>query len=788
MNTFNNNNNNQNLKDMNQQQYQQSNLNNNQMNINNQNLNQEVHSANNNNKNEEDINLKKSFSIRGSIFHDFKNSPFIPKKDEPEYFTISEGLFEYAQKISDLSNNYMNQNQNFYCNNCQNSNNNNYYNQNNYQNNNNNFNQQQNNNNQQYNNMINPQFENNNQNNIYSNSQMNIPNNYNQNFQQFQNNNYNNNQQQSNNNSCNQNYNNNLNFQQMSNFNQNNLNNNQNIREINNNQQFNNNQNINSIHHFSSNNLNYQGLNNNNNNIKQYINNVIIENGNMQYNNIQNNDKKNYSLNKLKSQPILENNFSLNNLLYQEQQQYLQENQNLDGNQNNNFNNNNNNDNGGINLNNKQYLQENNMNNKDSNNIIESNPPPVNNNNEGIKLRCQPKRTIIKKKKNCDKEKEKNQNYENPREIEGIQSDEIPQHKDIKSFENIDEAKSTNILSNSKNDNNNYKNMEDKELCVSCDVHADNNNNEFILPKNTNLSEIKNNSDKREEKSNNSFSVFNDGPNDNDNNNNNIIMSDLNNSSNDINDNNNNEMTVGYPSKEDVLGELGEEQHSLSYIKDTCTEMSVIVDEELPKEIHIHQIVKSSLCDETCIICYQKKICEKGHKCTFCPLIICDKCGNLIISHFYSCDKDKSLVLKEKNNFKCNICQKSDFQNKFCFTNDDYNYSICPSCYLPNRNKNEEEQIHEHLLINDDNISLVCKVCGQIKKEGYKCNECELEICGECYKDIMNKKKNTHLHEHKMLLWPKENWKCKNCENSGGKVAFICKKCNFDLCLNCFLS
>ena len=106
---------------MNQQQYQQSNINNNQMKMNNKNLSKEIHSANDNNKNEEEINIRKSFSVRGSIFHDFNNKPFIPKKDEPEYFTISEGLFEYAQKVSGLSNNYMNQNQNFFSNNCQNS-------------------------------------------------------------------------------------------------------------------------------------------------------------------------------------------------------------------------------------------------------------------------------------------------------------------------------------------------------------------------------------------------------------------------------------------------------------------------------------------------------------------------------------------------------------------------------------------------------------------------------------------------------------------------------------------
>ena len=63
------------------------NYNNNPMNMNNQ--------MNLNNVNNKEINIKKSFSMRGSIFHDFKSKPLF--QDENPIFTVSEGLFEYAQ-------------------------------------------------------------------------------------------------------------------------------------------------------------------------------------------------------------------------------------------------------------------------------------------------------------------------------------------------------------------------------------------------------------------------------------------------------------------------------------------------------------------------------------------------------------------------------------------------------------------------------------------------------------------------------------------------------------------
>ena len=215
--------------------------------------------------------------------------------------------------------------------------------------------------------------------------------------------------------------------------------------------------------------------------------------------------------------------------------------------------------------------------------------------------------------------------------------------------------------------------------------------------------------------------------------------------------------------------------------------MSILADEELPKEIHNHSIVKSSLCDEVCIICLKKKSCEKGNICNFCPLVICDVCVNLITSQFYSSDNHKhSLVLKEIKNYKCDICKKTEFPNKFCFYCDECNLGICLSCYLP-KTKKEEDQIHEHPLINEFNSSLECNKCGEIKKEGFKCNDCELELCNDCYNVILNRKRKNHLHEHKMHLYKTNNWCCKECKKSEGKIAFRCKQCNIDYCLDCFL-
>ena len=135
-----------------------------------------------------------------------------------------------------------------------------------------------------------------------------------------------------------------------------------------------------------------------------------------------------------------------------------------------------------------------------------------------------------------------------------------------------------------------------------------------------------------------------------------------------------------------------------------------------------------------------------------------------------------------------NAKKKKVFKNKFCFFCEECNFGICLDCFIPKKN-DEEEQLHEHLLINQKNLpSLICKMCDEDKKEGYKCNNCEIELCNKCYNNIESRKRKNNLHEHKMFLSFRINWTCNHCKKINlGKISFYCKQCNLDYCLNCFL-
>ena len=247
-----------------------------------------------------------------------------------------------------------------------------------------------------------------------------------------------------------------------------------------------------------------------------------------------------------------------------------------------------------------------------------------------------------------------------------------------------------------------------------------------------------------------------------------------------------------YPSQKEI-GENEKQNLILSCKKDNfCPEMSVLIDEEIPTEAHSHPIIKAPLSNEICIICNQKKECKKGYKCNICQLRICDKCVKSLIKNFYSNEKHKhTLLLKEKDNYQCDICKKyKDFKNKFCFYCEECNYGICLDCFIPeSKNVEEEEKLHEHPLINGNNFeSLICQKCGEEIKEGYKCNDCEFCLCNNCYNYIINHKRKNNLHVHKMFLSLREKWSCYECKNNNKEnISFFCKECNLDYCLNCFL-
>ena len=340
---------------------------------------------------------------------------------------------------------------------------------------------------------------------------------------------------------------------------------------------------------------------------------------------------------------------------------------------------------------------------------------------------------------------------------------------------------------NSMNTNNNsYNNMNTNNNYNMNDMNIDINNNMDI-----NNNYIKNNMDRNNNWINNNMNINNNGIN-----NNNINNNDNNNPNKGDNkivdafmtDDQNFEISnMVYPCQEELNGN---EKLSLSITQDNfCTEMSLMSDEELPQEIHQHLIIKAPLSNEICIICGEKQSCLKGHKCNQCPLRICDECIYPLISNFYANDKHRHpLILKEKNNYQCYECKRSNgFKTKFCFYCEKCNFGICIDCFIPV--KKEEEPIHEHLLINQNDLpSFVCNMCEEEKKAGYKCNNCQIELCNKCFNNIQSHKRKTNLHEHKMFLNYRENWCCNGCKKKNlGKLSFFCKQCNLDICLNCFL-
>ena len=182
-----------------------------------------------------------------------------------------------------------------------------------------------------------------------------------------------------------------------------------------------------------------------------------------------------------------------------------------------------------------------------------------------------------------------------------------------------------------------------------------------------------------------------------------------------------------------------DEDNSFLLPTEPIGDMSIITEDDLPSEIHNHPIIKYSLNYEICTICNKKRTCKKGYKCENCSLKVCNKCVKSVISHYYSNDKHRdSLVLLENNNWICDICknQNNFFQNNFCFYCDKCNFGICIHCFCP-KNRKEEDMFHEHPLIyGSDFPTFVCKLCGEEKKEGNKCINCDFKLCEECSNKI----------------------------------------------------
>ena len=219
------------------------------------------------------------------------------------------------------------------------------------------------------------------------------------------------------------------------------------------------------------------------------------------------------------------------------------------------------------------------------------------------------------------------------------------------------------------------------------------------------------------------------------------------------------------------------------------------ISEDLPKDIHNHALSDEPLSNDKCTICLDNKSCEKGYKCSLCPLIICDQCASLVRTNHFSNEKHRHpMCLLNEDNCKCNICKKDLISEKnFYFNCKKCNYNVCLKCYYPQRkeekDEEEEESLHEHPLEYVSNLKIsYCKSCKKELSPGYKCHNCDFGLCKKCYNNFNYYKKRKGLHEHPLFLTDRNNWKCKICESKfKEKLSFYCSKCSFDVCIECFL-
>ena len=101
------------------------------------------------------------------------------------------------------------------------------------------------------------------------------------------------------------------------------------------------------------------------------------------------------------------------------------------------------------------------------------------------------------------------------------------------------------------------------------------------------------------------------------------------------------------------------------------------------------------------------------------------------------------------------------------------------------------KDIHKHSLSNEPLSNEICTLCLDQKtcEKGYKCKNCNLNICDECSTKIRINEFDKRKHEHQLTLLNEENCKCNKCNKelkSNKNFYFTCKKCNFYICLNCY--
>ena len=141
------------------------------------------------------------------------------------------------------------------------------------------------------------------------------------------------------------------------------------------------------------------------------------------------------------------------------------------------------------------------------------------------------------------------------------------------------------------------------------------------------------------------------------------------------------------------------------------------------------------------------------------------------------CNQSLSSVI-----YKCSVC---------------LGFNLCENCYLKsyknhphNFLKSRTTLLHKHPLIYQQQIYAHCKICLQYLEgqKGYTCGQCKVVLCLNCYKRVINGKKQKAIHKHLLLLTFRNSWICDICKKTyNNKASFCCIPCDFDACDECYI-
>lgn len=174
---------------------------------------------------------------------------------------------------------------------------------------------------------------------------------------------------------------------------------------------------------------------------------------------------------------------------------------------------------------------------------------------------------------------------------------------------------------------------------------------------------------------------------------------------------------------------------------------------------------------------------------------------------------DLKLLVKNLTSdfFFCNKCQLIDCKSvhnceiKKNFNITDYSQNqllqfITVKRIDPNKKEPISTILHDHFVYftnfrsrNSDYSSWNCDFCldcvnRQCIDHSYNCEECDLDICSNCFAISLLKKPNLKIHLHEMKLRNDNlSWSCDVCcLNYKTRKSFQCVICDYDLCIKCY--